>query len=85
MCEYPISIGMLTNKALEYRHPQDFYIHQQGPIANVLQVVSDTPGHFVEGFGFAPETIDLCETGDARLHLVTQHITLDLTAIKLIM
>jgi hypothetical protein len=62
----------------------DLEVQQQGPVAQVFQVVFDALGHLVEGVGFTAAAVDLGPAGDARAHLVTHHVGLDELAVLLV-
>ena len=47
-------------------------------------VKEDTLFHLVQRLGLAAATVDLSQSRHARLHLVTQHVSVDLLAVEFI-
>src|SRR5258706_198845 len=74
--------------AIEKHQPDgthnDLQIESQGPVAQILEVVFDPCLHLLDGVSLPPVTVDLRPAGDARLHLVTNHVRLDQATVFLI-
>src|SRR6266853_3427785 len=63
-------VGMLVEEALHDRQPHDFQIEADRPVLDVIEVVLDA---LVDRRVAAP-AVDLGPSGQARLHLVAQHV-----------
>src|SRR5205807_10642438 len=62
----------------------DVQVQTQRPVAQVIQVVVDARLHLLDGFGLAPQAVDLRPSGDAGLDLVALHVALDELAVHLV-
>nr|GEU28033.1 hypothetical protein [Tanacetum cinerariifolium] len=75
------SEGIFALEHHQHGAHDDPHIEPQRPVAQVIEVVGDARFHLVERVGFATQAVHLGPAGDARLDLVTQHVTLDQLAI----
>src|SRR6188508_3024980 len=66
-------LGISLEETSHEREPHDLEIKGHGPVFYVVQVVLDA---FLERRVASPP-VDLCPSGDARLHLVAEHVLRD--------
>ena len=64
------SVGVITSFATKHCEPEDFDIHPQAPVPDVVQVVFYTVNHLAQGVRFATPAVDLGPASDAWLDLV---------------
>src|SRR5687768_8029858 len=82
------ALGSVCLAIVQYPHDglhHDPKIERRRPVPQVVEVIFDPAMHVFELAGFAAASIHLCESSDARWHLVADHIALDQAAILLIM
>src|SRR5262249_54402919 len=70
-------ICVLPAEDAKYGHENYLQVHPERPIADIGEVVLDALFHLLERVSFATPAVHLGPAGDARLHLVAEHVTLD--------
>src|SRR5688572_11969636 len=74
-------VGLLVPQDANDRQRENLEVEEGRPATQVFQVVVDARLHVFHTRGFAPASVDLRKTGDARGRLVTDHVALDELAI----
>ena len=83
-CEGATLVSVLLFHDDENCLEHDLQIQPDGPLANVAVIEFNSISHFLGRVCFPSASADLCKSGYARLHLVTQHEAWDLASKLLI-
>src|SRR5581483_1937781 len=78
------SVGILLLQHHDDGLQDDLQVEHQRPVAQVREVVFDPRLHLLHRLGLAAEAVHLRVTGDARAHLVADHVAADQLPIELV-
>ena len=80
-----ILVRRFVHETFEDGQKNNLDIEPEAPLADVLQIELDAFFHFFQRVGFAAPAVDLRPAGDARLHLMAQHVAFNQRAVLLVM